>query len=95
MIALAERFGLKNGFQPTMSAARARRAAQDADRPTPRPRRRTRAWTRKACAPPPAPPCGNGPRSAVEVPPDLDPRPQVPGHREVLWLLSCRRARDR
>ena len=33
MIALAERFGLKNGFQPTMSAARARRAAQDADRP--------------------------------------------------------------
>jgi hypothetical protein len=33
MIALAERFGLKNGLQPTMSAARARRAAQDADRP--------------------------------------------------------------
>ena len=33
MIALAERFGLKNGFQPTMSAARARRAAQDADGP--------------------------------------------------------------
>jgi predicted ATPase/DNA-binding SARP family transcriptional activator len=31
MIALAERFGLKNGFQPTASAARARRAAQDAD----------------------------------------------------------------
>jgi predicted ATPase/DNA-binding SARP family transcriptional activator len=31
MIALAERFGLKNGLQPTMSAARARRAAQDAD----------------------------------------------------------------
>jgi tetratricopeptide (TPR) repeat protein len=33
MIALAERFGLKNGFQPTVSAARARRAAQDADGP--------------------------------------------------------------
>jgi hypothetical protein len=33
LIALAERFGLKNGFQPTMSAARARRAAQDADGP--------------------------------------------------------------
>ena len=33
MIALAERFGLKNGLQPTVSAARARRAAQDADGP--------------------------------------------------------------
>jgi predicted ATPase/DNA-binding SARP family transcriptional activator len=33
MIALAERFGLKNGLQPTMSAARARRAAQDAGGP--------------------------------------------------------------
>ncbi len=33
MIALAERFGLKNGLQPTMYAARARRAAQDADGP--------------------------------------------------------------
>ena len=33
MIALAESFGLKNGLQPTMSAASARRAAQDADRP--------------------------------------------------------------
>jgi hypothetical protein len=33
MIALAESFGLKNGIQPTMSAARARRAAQDADGP--------------------------------------------------------------
>jgi hypothetical protein len=33
MIALAERFGLKNGLQPTMSAGRARRAAQEADRP--------------------------------------------------------------
>ncbi len=33
MIALAERFGLKNGLQPIMSAARARRAAQDADGP--------------------------------------------------------------
>jgi predicted ATPase len=32
MIALAERFGLAN-LQPTMSAARAQRAAQDADRP--------------------------------------------------------------
>jgi predicted ATPase/DNA-binding SARP family transcriptional activator len=31
MIALAERFGLKNGLQPTTSAGRARRAAQDAD----------------------------------------------------------------
>jgi hypothetical protein len=31
MIALAERFGLKSGFQPAMSAARARRAAQEAD----------------------------------------------------------------
>ncbi len=33
MIALAERFGLKNGLQPTMSATRARRAAQQADGP--------------------------------------------------------------
>jgi hypothetical protein len=33
MIALAERFGLKNGLQPTMFAVRARRAAQDADGP--------------------------------------------------------------
>ena len=33
MIALAERFGLKNGLQPTMSATRARRVAQDADGP--------------------------------------------------------------
>jgi hypothetical protein len=33
MIALAERFGLTGGLQPTMSAARARRAAQDADGP--------------------------------------------------------------
>jgi predicted ATPase/DNA-binding SARP family transcriptional activator len=33
MIALAERFGLKNGLQPTMSAARARQAAQAADGP--------------------------------------------------------------
>ncbi len=33
MIALAERFGLQDGFQPTMSAARARRAAQEADGP--------------------------------------------------------------
>jgi predicted ATPase len=33
MIALAERFGLKNGLQPTMSAERARQAAQDADGP--------------------------------------------------------------
>ena len=33
MIALAERFGLQNGFQQTMSAARGRRAAQDADEP--------------------------------------------------------------
>ncbi len=31
MIALAERFGFPYGFRPTMSAARARRAAQDAD----------------------------------------------------------------
>jgi hypothetical protein len=30
MIALAERFGIQHGFRPTMSAARARRAAQDA-----------------------------------------------------------------
>jgi predicted ATPase/DNA-binding SARP family transcriptional activator len=33
MIALAERFGLRYGFWPTMSAARVRRAAQDADGP--------------------------------------------------------------
>jgi predicted ATPase/DNA-binding SARP family transcriptional activator len=33
MIALAGRFGLKNGLQPTMSAVRARQAAQDADGP--------------------------------------------------------------
>jgi predicted ATPase/DNA-binding SARP family transcriptional activator len=34
MIALAERFGFRHGIGPTMSAARARRAAQDADGPT-------------------------------------------------------------
>jgi len=33
MIALAERFGFKHAFRPTMSAARARGAAQDADGP--------------------------------------------------------------
>jgi predicted ATPase/DNA-binding SARP family transcriptional activator len=33
MIALAEAFGLKNELQPTMTAAHARRAAQDADGP--------------------------------------------------------------
>jgi hypothetical protein len=33
MIALAERFGLRNGFQPAMSAACGQRAAQDADGP--------------------------------------------------------------
>ena len=33
MIALAESFGLRNGLQPSMSPARARRAAQDADGP--------------------------------------------------------------
>jgi hypothetical protein len=33
MIALAECFGLKNELQPTMTAARARRAAQNADGP--------------------------------------------------------------
>ena len=33
MIALAEGFGLKNGIHPTMSAVRARQAAQDADGP--------------------------------------------------------------
>jgi hypothetical protein len=33
MIALAERFGLQYGFWSTMSAARVRRAAQDADGP--------------------------------------------------------------
>jgi predicted ATPase/DNA-binding SARP family transcriptional activator len=33
MIALAERFGLKNGLQRTMSTARARRAAAEADGP--------------------------------------------------------------
>ncbi len=33
MIALAERFGFKHGIGPTMSAARARQAAQDADGP--------------------------------------------------------------
>ena len=33
MIALAERFGFGYGFRPTMSAASARRAAQDADGP--------------------------------------------------------------
>ncbi|MGN6792649.1 MAG: BTAD domain-containing putative transcriptional regulator [Streptosporangiaceae bacterium] len=33
MIALAERFGIQHGFRPTMSAARARRAALDADGP--------------------------------------------------------------
>ena len=33
MIALAERFGLRNGLQPTTSAPRARRAAQEADGP--------------------------------------------------------------
>jgi len=33
MIALAERFGLRDGLQPTTSAPRARRAAQEADGP--------------------------------------------------------------
>ena len=33
MIALAERFGLQNGLQRTMSAVRARQAAQTADGP--------------------------------------------------------------
>jgi hypothetical protein len=33
MIALAERFGLAYGFRTTMSATRARRAAQQADGP--------------------------------------------------------------
>jgi predicted ATPase len=33
MVALAERFGIQQGFGPTSSAARARRAAQDADGP--------------------------------------------------------------
>jgi predicted ATPase/DNA-binding SARP family transcriptional activator len=33
MIALAERFGLKGGLHPTMSATRARRTAQEADGP--------------------------------------------------------------
>ena len=33
MIALAERLAFQQGFKPTMSAARARRAAQDADGP--------------------------------------------------------------
>jgi predicted ATPase/DNA-binding SARP family transcriptional activator len=33
MIALAERFGVNHGFWPTMSAARAKRAAQDTDGP--------------------------------------------------------------
>jgi hypothetical protein len=32
MIALAERFRFLRGFQPTMSSARARHAAQEADR---------------------------------------------------------------
>ena len=85
MIALAERFGFKSGLQPTMSAARARRAAQDADgqayadavsvvrRPRPgRPARRRSA-----------PRCRREPRSAVDVPPEQDPCPQVPGQREA------------
>ena len=33
MVALAERFGIQQGFGPTSSPARARRAAQDADGP--------------------------------------------------------------
>src|SRR5262249_4598555 len=33
MVALAERFGIQQGFGPTSSAARARRAARDADGP--------------------------------------------------------------
>jgi hypothetical protein len=33
MVALAERFGVQQGFGPTSSAGRARRAAQDADGP--------------------------------------------------------------
>ena len=33
LVALAERFGFLRNFQPTMSAARARRAAEQADRP--------------------------------------------------------------
>jgi hypothetical protein len=33
LVALAERFRFPRAFQPTMSAARARHAAEDADRP--------------------------------------------------------------
>ena len=33
MVALAERFGFLRNFQPTMSAARARQAAEQTDRP--------------------------------------------------------------
>jgi len=76
MIALAERIGLKNELHRTMSAARARRAAQDADGPAyagavssyagldPEGlRAAVRALLRER------------PGSAVDVPPDQDARP--------------------
>jgi len=76
MIALAERIGLKNGLYRTMSAARVRQAAQGADESAyadavssyagldPE---ALRAAVRAALR--------ERPGSAVEVPPDQDPRP--------------------
>ena len=48
-------------------------------RRTTTPCRRTPASTRTPCAAPPAPRCGNEPSSAADVPPEQDPRPQIPG----------------
>ena len=76
MIALAERIGLKNGLHRTMSEARVRRAAQDADGPAYADAVSSyagldpeglRAAVRAALR--------ERPGSAVDVPPDQDARP--------------------
>ncbi len=70
MIGLAERFGFQQGFRPTMSAARARRAAQDADGPAYADAVSSYAGLGpEALRAPSAPRCWRAPRSAVEVPP--------------------------
>jgi predicted ATPase/DNA-binding SARP family transcriptional activator len=76
MIALAERLGVKRGLGQTMSAAQARRAAEDASRP---------AYADAVSSYAGLDPAGlraavraalrERPGSAVEVPPDEDPRP--------------------
>ena len=98
MIALAERFGFQHGFRPTMSTARARRAAQDADGPAYadavsayagldpdglRAAVHAALAARTAVLAQGGDPLEPPPRSAVEVPPEQGPRPQVPGQREA------------